>query len=228
MVSYAALAPVFALVFSVFQLSAVTARAAATTEGPVSKVIDLLSDLQVKVTKEGEAAQKSYEEFSAWCEDRSKNLQYEVKMQKAEIEDLKATIQESTSSADALAAKIDDTASALASNEADLKAATTIRATEATDFAAEEKEMVETIGMLERAIAILEREQSKGGSAALAQLKTASSLTEVLSTMVKASMLRSQDADKLTALVQQGSGDNSQDGDADEDAFLGAPEAAAY
>merc|ERR1719401_2860343 len=143
MVSYAALAPVFALVFSVFQLSAITARAAATTEGPVSKVIDLLSDLQVKVTKEGEAAQKSYEEFSAWCEDRSKNLQYEVKTQKAEIEDLEAVILESSSSADALSAKLEETAAAAAANEADLKAATTIRAKEAADFSAEEKEMIE-------------------------------------------------------------------------------------
>merc|ERR1719379_906964 len=88
--------------------------------------------------------------------------------------------------------------------------------------------MVETISMLERAIAILQRELSKGGSAALAQLKKASSITDVLETMVKGSMLRSQDAAKLTALVQQSAGDSSQAEDNDEGTLFGAPDAAAY
>merc|ERR1719284_1137882 len=137
----------FAMVVSISQVRAGTVHTKLATAGPVSKVIELLTDLQAKVTKEGEEAQKTYEEFSAWCTDQSKNLAYEIKTQKAEIENLEATIQESSSSADALSAKIEEVASALASNEADLKAATTIRAKEASDFSAEEKEMVETIGM---------------------------------------------------------------------------------
>ena len=45
---------------------------------PVGKVIEMLSDLQAKVIKEGEATQKTYEEFSTWCEERSGELQREI------------------------------------------------------------------------------------------------------------------------------------------------------
>jgi len=85
--------------------------------------------------------------------------------------------------------------------------------------------MVEVVGMLERAIVILEREQRKGGSAALAQVQKASSLAEAFKVMVKASMLQSEDAAKLTALVQQ---KNSDEEDDDVPEGLGAPAAAVY
>merc|ERR1719421_1444426 len=132
---------------------------------PVSKVFEMLSDLQAKIIKEGEAAQKTYDEFSEWCEDRSKNVGFEIKTGKAEIQDLKATIEKETATVSALSTKVEELSGSIATNEADLKAATKIRNEEAADFKAEEKETTEVISMLERAIAILEREMTKGGAA---------------------------------------------------------------
>ena len=40
----------------------------------------------------GEVAKKEYEEYSEWCEDRSKNLGFEIKTGKSEIAELQATI----------------------------------------------------------------------------------------------------------------------------------------
>jgi len=97
---------------------------------PITKVIQLLSDLEAKVIKEGEAAHKTFVEYSEWCEDRSKNLGFEIKTGTAQVEDLKAAIDKATSTTAELTAKIDDTISAISTNEADLKAATEIRATE--------------------------------------------------------------------------------------------------
>merc|ERR1740121_661458 len=83
---------------------------------------------------------------------------------------------------------------------------------------------------MERAIGILEREMRKGGASML-QLRQATNVVQALKAMVAASMLNSQDANKLTALVQssqQGEDqDQGEDGLADAQA-LGAPEAAAY
>merc|ERR1719504_578712 len=59
---------------------------------PIEKVIEMLSELQQKIIKEGEAAQKLYDEFAEWCEQESKNLQFEIKTGKAEEEELVATI----------------------------------------------------------------------------------------------------------------------------------------
>merc|ERR1719152_438226 len=59
---------------------------------PIEKVIEMMSELQQKIIKEGEAAQKVYDEFAEWCEEESKNLQFEIKTGKSEAEDLQSTI----------------------------------------------------------------------------------------------------------------------------------------
>ena len=43
-----------------------------------------------EVTAEGAASQKLFEEFTEWCEDRSKDLGFEIKTGKSEIESLQA------------------------------------------------------------------------------------------------------------------------------------------
>merc|ERR1711871_1313512 len=106
-------------------------------------------------------AKKLFEEFSEWCEDTSKTLEYEIKTGEGDAEDLKAAIDKETSTSLALNSKIEELSGSIQTGEADLKAATVIRAKEASDFAAEEKELVEVISMLERATAILEREMAK-------------------------------------------------------------------
>jgi len=188
---------------------------------PVSKVLQMLADLETKIIKGGEAAQKTYDEFSEWCEDRSRNVGFEIKTGKAEIADLQAAIQKETSTASALSTKIEELSASIAANEADLKAATKIRTEEAADFSAEEKELVEVIGMLERAIAVLEREMKKGG-ASMMQLQHAKTVTDALSALVQASVINSAESSRLTALVQ-----SSQRADDSEDE-LGAPAAAVY
>merc|ERR1719169_86485 len=112
---------------------------------PVAKVIEMLGDLQQKIIKEGEVAQKEYDEFAEWCEEESKNLQFEIKTGKAEAEELTATIDKATSDIKALDEKIEELAATIATAEADLKAATTIRDKEHADFVTEEADMVDTV-----------------------------------------------------------------------------------
>jgi len=190
-------------------------------ESPVGKVVSMLSDLQATVIKEGEVAQKEYEEFSEWCEDRARNLGFEIKTGKSEAESLQAAIDEETANIGALTAKSDELTATIATREADLKAATEIRGKEHADFAAEESELVETIDMLHRATGILEREM-QGGAGSFLQAK-AGNLAQALAAMVQASAMSSADASHLTAFVQA----NQQAKDADEDA-PGAPASTVY
>merc|ERR1719169_246039 len=191
----------------------------ASEVSPVEKVIQMLSELEAKVIGEGKDAQKTYDEYSEFCEDRSKNLGFEIKTGKANVAELKATIEQETSRSGELETKIEELSNDIKTNEADLKAATDIREKEAADFSAEEKELTEVLSMLERATSILSREMAKSGASML-QLKSATSITEALSAMVQASVLSSADATRLTALVQ-----TSND---DEDSSLGSPAAAVY
>jgi len=210
-------------IFVIFALC--IAAAHADTANPIQKVLQLLSDLQAKILKEGDAAQKVYDEFAEMCDDRSKEIGFEIKTGKAEVAELEATIEKETADMDALASRMEELSATIATDEADLKAATEIRAKEQADFATEEAELIEVIDTLERAIAILQREMQKGG-ASMMQLQNAGSLAQALDIMVKASAFSTADASRLTALVQSS---QDPDGEAEEEeASVGAPDAATY
>jgi len=197
----------------------VSANGETAEANPIEKVVQMMSDLATKIIAEGAECQKNYEEYSEWCEDRSKELGFEIKTGKQNKADLEATIVEETSSAQGLTTKIDELASDISSNEADLAAAAKIRSTEAADFAASSKELKSTIDMVERAITVIEKEMS-GGGASMMQLKNAGSLAQALMIMSKASMISAGDAKALHSFVQT----NSDDDDSD----TGAPDAAVY
>merc|ERR1719171_1307840 len=202
-----------------FAVALLFCQASATQASPIEKIIQMSSDLQAKVIGEGEDAQKTYDEYSEWCEDRSTNLGFEIKTGKANVEELKATISEEASTIAALETKIEELSNDIQTDEADLAAATKIREKENADFKAEESKLTEVISMLERATSILSREMAKSGASML-QLKSATSVADALKVMVQASVFSSADASRLTALVQ-----TSND---DEDSSLGAPAAQVY
>merc|ERR1719454_2005115 len=182
---------------------ATVAPAVASEGSPIAKVIQMIADLQTKVIGEGEVSQKEYDEFAEWCEEQSKNLQFEIKTGTSTVEELKATIEPETAKIAELSTEIEELAADISKDEAELKAATGIRAKENADFVAEEKELVDTIDTLSRALQILEREMAKGAS--MMQLKNAGSITEALKVLVQATSLNSADASRLTALVQSSS-----------------------
>merc|ERR1712072_858115 len=82
------------------------AKADSSSEGAAGGIVSLLevceSDFsktlaELKATEESSAAEydkekKEYDEFSEWCEEQSKNLQFEIKTGKSTVEELKATI----------------------------------------------------------------------------------------------------------------------------------------
>jgi hypothetical protein len=189
------------------------------TKAPIAKVLEMLGGLQSKIIGEGEASQKAYDEYSEWCEDTSKNLHFEIKTGENTIAELKATIAQETTKAETLTTKVEELAGVIAKDEADLKAATEVRAKEQADFAAEDAELSDIVDTIGRAIGVLEKEAN--GGAALLQT-AGNNVVQALSVMVKASMLSSADGSRLTALLQ--SSTESEDGDED----MGAPAAAVY
>merc|ERR1719506_140870 len=193
--------------------------AIADQASPIEKIIEMISDLQAKVIGEGEDAQKTYDEYSEWCEDRSTKLGFEIKTGKANKAELEATIAEESSSIAKLETKIEELSNDIKTDESDLDAATKIREKENADFKAEESELLEVISMLERATSILSKEMAKSGASML-QLKSASNLADALNVMVQASVLSSADASRLTALVQTQQGSDDSD--------MGAPAAQVY
>jgi chromosome segregation ATPase len=193
--------------------------AKAEQSNPLGKVFELMSALEAKIVAEGEAEAKSFKEFFEWCDETSKNVNNNIKTATKQKAKLTAKIDELGSDIEVGESKIEDLAKAVSTNEAELAEATAIREKEAADFAAAEKELVDTVDTLDRAVSIISTEMAKNG-AALTQIDTSSmaNLVQSLSLVVDAAGFQGTDKKKLVALVQE-----QQD-----DADMGAPAAAAY
>merc|ERR1719199_1774043 len=191
----------------------------ASSVDPIQKVLQMVGDLQGKIVGEGKAAQKVYDEFSEFCEDRSREVSFEIKSGKQAVKESSAAIEKETATSASLNAKIEELSGAISVDQSDLQSATEIRDKENAAFVAEEKELMDVLNTLERAIGILEKELNKGG-ASMMQLQSATNVVEALAVMVQATSLSQADANQLTALMQttQQSEDDS----------MGAPAAAVY
>merc|ERR1740129_1917749 len=158
-----------------------------------------------------------------WCDDTSKNTAFAIETATKSKAQLQAKIQELTSDIQAADSAIDGLASAIATAGSEVKDATLVRGKESADFAASEKELVESIDAISRAISILDKEMAKN-PAAFAQIdsKNMNGALQAFRAILDAAALSSSDQQKLTALVQ-----SQQSDDADDDE-LGSPAAAAY
>merc|ERR1719160_2112594 len=98
---------------------------------PIEKVLEMLADLETKIIGEGKDSTKVYTDYAEFCEDTAKDLQFEIKTDKMQITDLKATIDEMTANIAALESKIEEHGDSLSKAEEDLKKATEVRTKEA-------------------------------------------------------------------------------------------------
>jgi len=181
------------------------ASAVTISVSPIEKVLQLLGDLQAKVIKEGEGQQQIYEEFTDWCKDTAKETQFELKTERSAKERFAAAEEDATSTVTELTTKIEELTSAISEKEATLKKATALRKKEHADFLDADKELGETISMLRRALAILQKEMGKG---ALLQTAAMAKVADSLGALVEASSLNTLDKTKLQVLLEAGEDDS--------------------
>jgi hypothetical protein len=205
----------------VFALLLVSPTYAAQAGDPLGKVYELMAALTAKIKAEGEEEAKAFNEYVEWCDDAAANLHNEIKVGGEKQEELEATISKCKADIEACSVKIEDLSGAIAADEKELAAATAVREKEVATFEASEKELVDAIDTLDRAVGILQKEMSKS-PASLAQVDTASldSVLNGLSVVINAASFSSNDQAKLTALVQQRASADDEE--------LGAPAAAVY
>jgi len=194
---------------------------ACSAVSPTEKTIQLLEGLSAKIVKEGEEEAKLYEKFTAYCNDESKETQFEIKTSKADAERASAAVADETAKIGAAEAKIEELSSTIATAEKDLAAATKIREKENVDFEKVQAELMEGVSMLERAIAIIEREMAKTGF--IQGADSMKKVSDALTVVMDAAMVNSGDKAKVQALLQSQT--------AEDDLELqptGAPDPAAY
>merc|ERR1719156_331849 len=136
---------------------AATARNAADAlkNRPVTKVINLMKDMQAQLEKEGKEDTEVYEKVTCWCETNDKDKTTAISDAEAHITDLTSTIEEATASSARLNTEIKNLGTEIAKNQAALDKATELRKKELAEFNAEEKDVLQSIGALKSAVTVL-------------------------------------------------------------------------
>merc|ERR1719440_563835 len=128
---------------------------------PVTKVINLLKDMQAQLEKEGKEDEEVFEKIACWCETNDKDKTTSIDDAEARITDLTATIEEATATSARLNTEIKNLASEIAKNQAAMDKATSLRQKELAEFNAEEKDVLQSIGALKSAITVLGKHHSE-------------------------------------------------------------------
>jgi len=201
------------------------ASADEVSSNPLDKVFKLMDDLTAKLKKEGEIEHKAYLEYYSWCDETAFTTGEAIKKGEAQREKLLAKINELKSKIQVHTSEIDKLSASIAQDEEELHNATVIREKEEADFLASEKELMDMIEALGKAVVILEETMKKQGAAALAQINTndMTSTLQALGTILDGAAFPTADQNKLVAFVQArhsealAAKDADADADADED-----------
>jgi len=127
---------------------------------PVTKVINLLKDMQAQLEKEAEEDEETYEKVACWCETNDKEKTAAIAEAEARITDLTSTIEELTATSARLNTEIKNLEAEIAKNQEALDKATAMRQKELAEFNEEEKDMLQSIGALKSAIVVLSKHHS--------------------------------------------------------------------
>jgi len=128
------------------------AYAQASSVSPVQKVIELIGGMRGKVTADLAAEEKAMEEYSAFCDDEATTKGYQIKDSTRHIADLGATIEDSKATITQAETEIVALGAELANKDKELAAANSVRSEEHATFQATEKELVNTVDSMSRAI----------------------------------------------------------------------------
>jgi chromosome segregation ATPase len=141
-----------------FTLAVVATVASAASVTPVQKVIQLLNGMKENGKKEKHEEQVQFAAYKQFCDDTAVEKERAIKEANLTIEKLEADIQKYKADAARLGREINKHDKDIATFEGDMKAATTVRDIEHTDYTATHKDYSESIDALGRAISVLKKQ----------------------------------------------------------------------
>eukprot|EP00397_Hematodinium_sp_SG-2012_P027725 GEMP01029148.1.p1 GENE.GEMP01029148.1~~GEMP01029148.1.p1 ORF type:complete len:667 (+),score=210.48 GEMP01029148.1:225-2225(+) len=128
---------------------------------PVSKVIQLLKDMQVQLEKEQKLDEETYEQLACWCKLNNREKAQSIKEAEQLITQLTSYIEEHSANVGRLSTEIENSEGEIAKNEEALNTATALRGKQHDEFVAEEKDLVQSITALKSAVIVLSKHRKK-------------------------------------------------------------------
>jgi len=132
----------------------------ASAGSPVQKVVELLGECKAKVLADVDKETAAMKEYTAYCDDEAKEKAYAIETATGALETLAATVESSTATIATSDDEISTLGTVIADKEKELSDATAVRKEEHENFAASEKELLETVDQLGRAASVLKKGMS--------------------------------------------------------------------
>merc|ERR1719345_575914 len=170
---------------------------------PVQKVIQLLQGMLEKGKEEKQQESVQYNSYKQWCDETGVEKTRAIAEANEMIEILKADIQKYTADAELLTKEIADHDEDITVWNGDMKAATSVRGLEKTDYDTTHQDYSESIDALGRAIAMLKKQASDKKQASFAQVSALKSFNRIPAEAKRAiDLFLSQDPDDELSFEQ--------------------------
>jgi chromosome segregation ATPase len=173
----------------------------------VQKIIGMLGEMKAKVEADIETETKGMEEYMQFCDDQSTDKGNAIKTASRQIQDLAATIEQSSAIVVEMTDEIATLGTTIAAKSSELAEATSIRKGEHDDFKVTEKELVESVDQLSGAIIEVKKgmslAQGKGMRMRAAMSnKQMKKLVSTLGNIVESARLTGQQRKSLKSFLQ--------------------------
>jgi len=129
-------------------------------ERPVTKVINLLKDMQAQLIAEKKSDEGMYEKMACWCKNNGEGKGTAVEIAVKRIEQLENSIKALSSKASGLETSLEKLASEMAADQEALDSATAMRTKDREEFEETEQDLIVSIEGLKNALTVLEKQLS--------------------------------------------------------------------
>jgi len=151
--------------------AAVVASAVGSSVTPVQKVIQMMNSMLEKGKQEKHGEQVQFAAYKQFCDDTTVEKKRDIEEANTQIEVLIADIEKYTATAGKLKKEIAGHEQDIAAWNGDVNAGNKVRAIEKTDFDTTHTDYSESVSALQRAIAVLKKQDYDRSQASLLQLK---------------------------------------------------------
>jgi hypothetical protein len=124
---------------------------------PITKVVNLLKDMQKELEKEAKEDEETFEKLKCWCETNDAGKTKAIQDQKDKIDELNSVIEGSSGKKAELTTEIDQLNRDISQSKKALADAMEIRRKEAAEFHTEETELLKSVALLKGAIVALSK-----------------------------------------------------------------------
>jgi len=173
---------------------------------PVQKIVQMIDEMAGKVQKELDATTADFEEYAKFCDDTAVEKDYAIKDGKESMEELTATITDTSAGIESAAAKIETLSTTISDTESELSTATALRKKENEEFVKKEKELLETTRELEGATTAIKKSlslvQLRGGKVGQSEREALNALVAGLGQLVEASFVNPQQRRHIQSFLE--------------------------